>query len=208
MSSGGKVPSKTGGTFEEDWDSLPSAVAFANEGEYLEAELERMQPLVTRAIAVRNRRADEAEQLRASEQALRAILGGRVAKSEAAGQRFGLETLRRQHQLDQESVDVLLHAAVRLFDPVLAAAHRHEIGRLQEKLGLPAHGRIDVGTLLILQYDTIADRAKGRARFRAGSPLVMNDLIVLEAGETNDLLTCQVKLSANAAETILGFPPI
>src|SRR4051794_34511609 len=111
---------------EDEWGSFPTAPTFADEIDYLEAQLERLRVMLKRAIAIQDGKPEEVDTLTGTEVAMRASIAGRVAKSEAAGKSFGLEMLRRRFDLDQIAVDALFHATVLSLDP--------NVGRLHTKL--------------------------------------------------------------------------
>jgi SpoVK/Ycf46/Vps4 family AAA+-type ATPase len=176
---------------------------FPDEAAYLEAQLERIRLLIDRAIAVAEKRDDEALRLGTRAAELRATIRERAAATEAAGTPLGLEALRRRFSLDDEDVDVLLHAA--------AAGLDGNLGRLHTKLsGAAFHPWLDVALCIQVHHDAIADRLRARARFQPDAPLLKHRLVHLDRTRPeakDNVLACEVKLPPRVLRLILGSDP-
>jgi SpoVK/Ycf46/Vps4 family AAA+-type ATPase len=177
-----------------------AAEPFADEAEYLEAQLERLHVLVERAIVVAAGKADAASLLANRGDELRRRIAARVEASKTA---FGLETLRQRFQLDDEDVDILLHAAGTTLDT--------QLGKLHTKLSGVAHRPwLDVALAITVHHDSVSDRLRARARFQAGAPLLLHRLVTLDRGRPDardNLLSCELKLPPRVARIVLGTDP-
>ena len=175
-------------------------MAFADQASYLEAQLERLRLLLDRALAQAAGRADEAATLAKKAETRRAEI---AAEAKASKLELGVEVLRKRFALDDEDVDVLLHAAAVTIDPSL--------GKLHTRLsGVAFHPWLDVGLALQVHHDGVGDRLRGRARFQPDSKLVANRLIVLDRSRPEareNLLACELKLPARVAQLMLGSDP-
>jgi SpoVK/Ycf46/Vps4 family AAA+-type ATPase len=176
-------------------------MSFADQAGYLEAQLERLRLLLERAIAHAAGRADEAAALeRRAEIARREIA---QAAGDPNAPSLGLEVLRKRFQLDDEDIDVLLHAAATCIDPSL--------GKLHTKLsGVAFHPWLDVGLALQMHHDGVGERLRARARFQPDAPLIAHRLLTLDRSRPEareNLLACELKLPARVAAVVLGSDP-
>jgi SpoVK/Ycf46/Vps4 family AAA+-type ATPase len=173
---------------------------FPDEAAYLEAQLERLHVIVERAILTAAGKADGAAQLTLRAEELRRRIAARVAASTIE---LGLETLRRRFTLDDEDVDILVHAAASSLDP--------QLGKLHTKLsGAPFHPHLDVGLAIQMHHDGVSERLRARSRFQSTSPLLANRLITLDRARPEareNLLACELKLPPRVARIILGSDP-
>jgi SpoVK/Ycf46/Vps4 family AAA+-type ATPase len=178
----------------------PEVAPFSDEAEYLEAQLERLRVMVERAIVVAAGKPDAGEQLQHRVDELRRRIAARAAVSDAS---FGLEQLRKRFSLDDEDVDILLHAAGASLDA--------QLGKLHTKLSGVAHRPwLDVGVAISVHHDSVSDRLRARARFQAGAPLLLHRLLTLDRGRPDardNLLACELKLPPRVARMVLGTDP-
>jgi SpoVK/Ycf46/Vps4 family AAA+-type ATPase len=181
----------------------PAPEPFTDEVSYVEAQLARLQIVLERAVAVAAGKSDEAAQLSARATELRQSIAARAAAAEAAGVTLGVEALRRRFSLDEQDVDIILHTAAATIDP--------HLGKLHTRLsGIPFHPWLDVGIVLQVYYDTVADRLRARARFQPSAPLILHRLITLDRGRPDareNLLACELKLPPRVARLVLGTDP-
>jgi SpoVK/Ycf46/Vps4 family AAA+-type ATPase len=156
---------------------------------------------VERALAVSAGKPDE--ELRARGDELRRRLALRAAATEQAGIALGLEQLRRRFQLDDEDVDILIHAAAASLDPLL--------GRLHTKLaGTAFHPWLDVGLAITVHHDSLGERLRARSRFQPDAPLLQHRLIALDRARPEareNLLACELRLPPRVARLVLGTDP-
>src|SRR5262249_8507876 len=132
-----------------------------------------------------------------------ARIAARVQASEADGLVFGAESLRRRLQLDDEDLDVLLHAAAAPLDPQLARLHTRLSGQA-------FHPWFDVGIAVQLHHATVGAQLRGRARFQPNAPLQRHRLILLDRSRPDardNLLQCEIKLPPRVARVLLGTDP-
>jgi SpoVK/Ycf46/Vps4 family AAA+-type ATPase len=171
---------------------------FPDEAAYLEAQLERLRVIVDRAIAFAGGK--DSEELRAQADDLRKRIAQRMAATEVA---IGLEQLRRRFSLDDEDIDILVHAAATSLDPQLGKSHT--------KLAATAfHPWLDVGLAIQVHHDSVGERLRARTRFQPGSPLLLHRLITLDRGRPearDNLLACEIKLPSRVARLVLGTDP-
>jgi SpoVK/Ycf46/Vps4 family AAA+-type ATPase len=142
---------------------------------------------------------DGAEQLQKRVEELRRNIAARVGKDST----FGLEQLRQRFTLDEEDVDILLHAAGTTLDP--------QLGKLHTKLSGVAHRPwLDVGLAITIHHDSVSDRLRSRARFQPSAPLLLHRLISLDRNRPDardNLLACELKLPPRVARIVLGTDP-
>jgi SpoVK/Ycf46/Vps4 family AAA+-type ATPase len=180
-----------------------AAARFADEAAYLEAQVERIRLLAERAAAAVAGKPDEATELLARADAKRAEIAARAAATEAAGVALGVETLRRRFQLDDEDIDLLIHAVAAPLDPQLSKLHSRIAGQA-------FHPWFDVGVAVQVHHDAMGDRLRARARFQPDAPLLRNRLIYLDRNRPDakdNLLACEIKLPSRVARAILGSDP-
>lgn len=176
------------------------AAPFADTAEYLELGCARVRAMVERAIAVADGKTAEAQKLEERARELQAQIAARLAVTTID---LGLPTLQKRLGLDEGDVDVLMHVAAAQLDPSLAKLHT-------KLSGSAFHPWLDVGLLVQVQHDGVAERLRARARFVADAPLVRHRLIVLERSRPeakDNLSACEVKLPPRVARVVLGVDP-
>lgn len=173
------------------------ATPFADTAEYLEAVCATVRARLQRAIAVAEGKPD-AEALGARVRELEAGLAAR-----ARGVALGLPELAARLALGREDVAVLEHAAAAQLDPSL--------GKLHTRLsGSAFHPWLDVGLLVQVAHDGVAERLRAWARFQPEAPLVRHRLIALDRSRPearDNLSACEVKLPPRVARLVLGSDP-
>lgn len=177
---------------------------FVDNAEYLEAACGRIRLLIERAIAVADGKAAEAAKLAERAAGLEREIVERVHGAPAAVQEtLGLPSLRARLALDDADADVLMHAAAAQLDPAL--------GKLHTRLsGTAFHPWLDVGLVVQVQHDGVAERLRARARFEPAAPLVRHHLIVLDRARPeakDNVNAAEIKLPPRVARVILGADP-
>ena len=143
---------------------------YADEAEYLEAQLERLRVIVDRAIMFAAGK--DSQELRARAEELKKRIAQRVAATELP---LGVEQLRRRFSLEDEDVDILVHAAAASLDPQLGKSHT-------KLAGTAFHPWLDVGLAIQVHHDSVGERLRARTRFQPASPLLLHRLITLDRG--------------------------
>ncbi|HEX4462950.1 MAG TPA: ATP-binding protein, partial [Polyangia bacterium] len=177
------------------------AAPFADDAEYLEAVCARVRLRLERALAVAasddGGKADLARSLGERGAALDVTLAARVAAMPVAP---GIVALQTRFGLDDEDVHVLQHVAAAQLDPTLAKLHT----RLS---GTAFHPWLDVGLVVQVHHDGVAERLRARARFAADAPLLAHRLVTLDRARPDakdNLLACELKLPPRVARVVLG----
>lgn len=182
---------------------MTSPVTFADDADYVQAQLERLRVEVERAIALSAGRSDDAARLAREAAAQAEAVRARVQASEAAGVTLGLEALRRRFALDDADGDVILLAVAAAIDP--------RFGKLYTKLsGVAFHPWLDVGLAIQVRHDDVSDRLRARARFQPDAPLLRHQLITLDRARPDakdNLLACEIRLPPRVARLVLGTDP-
>jgi SpoVK/Ycf46/Vps4 family AAA+-type ATPase len=171
---------------------------FVDAAEYLEVVCDKVRARLERAIAVAEGKTAEAQKLGARVRELVAELAAR-----RAGVALGVTELARRFALGDEEIEVLEHAAAAQLDPSL--------GKLHTRLsGSAFHPWLDVGLLVQVAHDGVAERLRARARFQPEAPLVRHRLIALDRGRPearDNLSACEIKLPPRVARLLLGSDP-
>ena len=182
----------------------PAAVSldepYRDDAAYLEHQMLRLRAVIDAAVALAA--ADPTGHALAVERRDRIAdeIASRVRATHAAGRTIGLEVTRERFGLDEIDCDTLLHAIAPTLDPSILKLHARVTGSQWRSW-------VDVGFVIQVHFEGIADRLRARSRFLPGGKLVDSRLVVLDRSRPDareNFLACEVKLPPRVMRLFLG----
>jgi len=143
--------------------------------------------------------------LETEEQRLRQMIDARLRATQEAGVSLGLESITKEHDLDQFSRTVLLLATISALD----TDHQS----LLEKLAPSGFGCCSLTPEMVWAYleFTLEDTLLARVALLPEAPLLQNDLVLLRVGENSnpgDYPGAGIEVSSEAFAQVVGMPEL